>query len=79
MKEAEASAAHTREMERLALRYQARDAFLQRVLPFSMVALLLIISAIMAYANAVLGGIAFVGTLASVVTVYLKGSMGEKQ
>jgi uncharacterized membrane protein len=79
LREAEASAAHTRDMERLAIRYQARDAFLERLLPFSLVAILLIISAIMAYANAVLGGVAFVGTLAGVVTVYLKGSMGEKQ
>lgn len=77
LREAEASAAHVREMERRAIRYQARDALLHRILPFALVALLLIISAALAiFANAIIGGIAFFSTLASVVIVYLKGALG---
>jgi uncharacterized membrane protein len=77
LKEAEASAAHVREMERRAIRYQARDALLHRILPFLLVALLLTISAVLAvFASAILGGVAFIGTLAGVVTVYLKGALG---
>jgi len=80
LSEAGTSATHTRDMERLALRYQARDALLHRVLPFLLVALLLILSAALGiFANIYLGGAAFFGTLASVVTVYLKGSLGTKQ
>jgi uncharacterized membrane protein len=80
LKEAETAATHVREMERLAIRYQARDAALHRILPFFLVALLLIISAVMAiFASAVLGGVAFIGTLASVVIVYLKAAMGAEK
>jgi uncharacterized membrane protein len=76
LREAEASAAHVREMERRVLRYQARDALLHRILPFALVALLLTISAILAiFASPVLGGAAFFGTLAGVVGIYLKGAM----
>ena len=58
------------------MRYQARDALLHRILPFLLVALLLIISAILAiFASPYLGGAAFFGTLAGVVGVYLKGAM----
>jgi len=64
LKEAEASASHTREMERLALTYQARDALLHRILPFFLVALLLIVSAAIAiFANVYVGGVAFGGTM----------------
>ncbi len=67
-------------MEQRALRYQARDALLHRVLPFALVATLLAISALMAiFANAYVGGAAFVTTLAGVVTVYLKGAMGGEK
>jgi len=77
LKEAEASAAHVREMERRAIRYQARDALLHRILPFLLVALLLTISAILAiFASAIVGVVAFVSTLASVVIVYLKSALG---
>jgi uncharacterized membrane protein len=80
LREAEASAAHVREMERRVLEYQARDALLHRALPFFLVAILLVASTFMAiFANVYMGGIAFFSTLASVVTVYLKGSMGAKQ
>jgi len=80
LREAEASAAHVREMEKRTLKYQARDALLHRVLPFSLVAILLISSTFMAiFANVGRGGIAFFGTLASLVTVFLKGGMGTKQ
>lgn len=67
-------------MERQALHYQARDALLHRVLPFILVALLLMISAVLAiWANVYLGGIAFVSTLTSVVIVYLKAALGSEK
>jgi uncharacterized membrane protein len=81
LEEAKTAAAHVRAMEARVLRYQARDALLRRALPFCLVAMLLAISALMAvFANAYVGGAAFVTTLAGVVTVYLKGAMdGEEK
>jgi uncharacterized membrane protein len=80
LEEAKISSAHVRAMEAQVLRYKARDALLHRVLPFCLVAMLLAISALMAiFANAYVGGFAFVSTLAGVVTAYLKGAMdGDK-
>jgi energy-coupling factor transporter transmembrane protein EcfT len=67
-------------MEQTALRYQARDALLHRIFPFCLVAMLLVISALMAiFANAYVGGAAFATTLAGVVTVYLRGAMGGEK
>jgi uncharacterized membrane protein len=80
LKEAEAEAAHVRNMEHLALSYQARDALLHRILPFTLVATLLIISAILGvFANAVLGGVAFLSTLAGVVIIYLNATLGGEK
>lgn len=72
--QAEANAAHAREMDRRMLAFQARDGLLHRVLPFALVALLVAVSGVMAvFASKVLGGAAFFATLAGVVTVYLRG------
>lgn len=77
LREAETAASHVRDMEQMAIRYQARDALLQRTLPFALVALLLLVSTALAiFANVILGGIAFGSTLAGVVTVYLQGTFG---
>jgi uncharacterized membrane protein len=78
--EAKDAATHVRDMEWEASRYQGRDALLHRILPFLLVALLLIISAVLAiFANPFLGGAAFFGTLASVVVVYLRAAMGGEK
>ncbi len=57
-----------------------RDALLHRILPFILVATLLVISAILGvFANAVLGGVAFFSTLAGVVIVYLNATLGGEK
>lgn len=78
LKEAEANAQHVRDMERRAIRDQSRDNLLHRLLPFLLVFVLIVASVILAvFANKVLGGVAFFGTLASVVIAYLKGSQPQ--
>jgi uncharacterized membrane protein len=75
--EAKTGAEHVRQMESRAIRYQGRDAMLHRVLPFALVAILVLASTAMAFASPILGGLTFFGTLAAVVTVYLKGAQGQ--
>lgn len=75
LSEAAKASEHGRAVELTAAKIQARDALLHRALPFALVAILIGASAVMAiYASKVLGGLAFFGTLAGVVTVYLRGN-----
>jgi hypothetical protein len=73
--QAAADAAHIREMEKLAISIQGRDAFLHRILPFALVAGLVAASVLISiFASVYLGAAVFGFTsIAGVVTVYLKG------
>jgi uncharacterized membrane protein len=71
--EARAAASHARNIEAKAIAMQATDDLLVRLLPFAAVTILIAASVLIAvFASPVLGGTAFLATLASVVTAYLK-------
>ncbi len=71
--EALAAASHARTIETKAIAMQATDDLLVRLLPFAAVTILIAASVLIAvFASPVLGGTAFLATLASVVTAYIK-------
>ena len=77
--EAAKSADHARSMERDGIRIAARDAFLFRVLPFSIVALFLIVFTIVSFASVWVGAVGLGATLTSVVIAYLKSFASERK
>ena len=70
--EATKNAAHIRAMEVRAIELQRRDVQLHRLLPFAVVVAFLIASVIVAFVNPFAGGAGLVGTMAGVLTVYLR-------